>query len=275
MPRIHLMLSFLAPTLALGCSSSTITSSQVVPSSGGATSTCPTGNERCPCYGNSTCAQGLECLSNVCVASTNGGSTGTGGGSGNGGTSNKTGSNNTGGTSNAAGAASIGGTLAAGGSNATGGANSTGGITSSNGGSLATGGTKFTGGAPTTGGSLATGGTKFTGGASSTGGTSMATGGALNTGGMATGGITSSSTSKNCRPASAAATQYVDHANGTDDSVHGGDVGSCAYKTLTYALAYATGSVQLVGADTFPGGVAGEALPYTLGSAQKFNLQQR
>jgi hypothetical protein len=74
---------------------------------------------------------------------------------------------------------------------------------------------------------------------------------------------------KDCRPASLSATQYVDHASGTDDAAHGGATGTCAYKTLTYALAHSTGSVQLVGTDTFPGGVVGESAPYTLGTAQK------
>jgi hypothetical protein len=67
-----------------------------------------------------------------------------------------------------------------------------------------------------------------------------------------------------CKASSTSAVHYVDHANGTDDANHGGASGGCAYKTLSYALSQATGSVSLVAGDTFPGGVAGETLPYSL-----------
>jgi hypothetical protein len=80
---------------------------------------------------------------------------------------------------------------------------------------------------------------------------------------------TVSASFKDCRPASLSAPQYVDHAMGTDDAGHGGSTGSCAYKTLSYALAHSTGSIALVATDTFPGGVTGESTPYALNGTQK------
>lgn len=72
---------FLACCLAfLGCSS------------GGNSHPCAPGGERCACYGNGTCDQGLECRSDMCVSNgtNDSGTPGLGGGQG-GGASNSTG----------------------------------------------------------------------------------------------------------------------------------------------------------------------------------------
>ncbi len=195
-----------------------------------------------------------------------------------------------GGTVSVGGAVSSGGSLGLGGTPATGGAAiggasttggtpATGGAPTTSGGMTATGGTA-TGGAPTTGGSPATGGTATGGtatggtatGGAATGGTAMggaatggaatggaatggaATGGAATggaaTGGAATGGTTTGGTT--CPlPASLSDPQFVDPAAGTDDDKHGGALGACAYKTLTYALAHATGQIALPAATTY------------------------
>jgi hypothetical protein len=110
--------------------------------SGGTSSTCAAGKERCDCYGNGTCDLGLECRSNLCVAGATGGST------------------------------SIGGATSAGGTIGTGGAAPTGGA-----GYVVTGGTKSTSGTVASGGTgnvIATGGAKSTsvGGVGNTGGSS-------------------------------------------------------------------------------------------------------
>ncbi len=65
------------------------------------------------------------------------------------------------------------------------------------------------------------------------------------------------------------ATYYVDHTSGTDDALHGGASGSCAAKTLSYALTKAKGAIHLAGADTFPGNVPGEETPYALVGQQQ------
>lgn len=69
-----------------------------------------------------------------------------------------------------------------------------------------------------------------------------------------------------CVPA-ASGTRFVDHAQGHDDATHGGGVGACAYKTLTYALAHAPDEISLA-EDTYKGGVAGEELPFLLTGQQ-------
>jgi hypothetical protein len=60
---------------------------------------------------------------------------------------------------------------------------------------------------------------------------------------------------------------YVDHSLGTNDLVHGGGPGACAYRTLTYALNHATGLISLA-TDTYQGGVAGETVPFLLTNVQ-------
>jgi Right handed beta helix region len=65
-------------------------------------------------------------------------------------------------------------------------------------------------------------------------------------------------------PQAGGGTRFVDHALGTDDEMHGGGTGPCAYKTLTYALKKAPGEISLSSADTYKGGVAGEKLPFLL-----------
>ena len=57
------------------CSGRTVQES----SSGGTSSACQAGTERCACYGNSTCNSGLECHSDLCVAMATGGSASNGG----------------------------------------------------------------------------------------------------------------------------------------------------------------------------------------------------
>src|SRR5262249_34695920 len=69
--------------------------------------------------------------------------------------------------------------------------------------------------------------------------------------------------------AAPSATHYVDHANGTNDTEHGGGTGTCAYKTLAYALSQATGTISLVAGDTFQNAVGGEATPFALTGSQK------
>jgi hypothetical protein len=56
----------------------------------------------------------------------------------------------------------------------------------------------------------------------------------------------------------------VDHRQGVDDVSHGHASGTCAYRTLTYALERCTGGIELAGTDIFPGGVSGEAAPFVL-----------
>jgi parallel beta-helix repeat protein len=63
-------------------------------------------------------------------------------------------------------------------------------------------------------------------------------------------------------------TAFVDHTNGVDDDSHGFGSGVCAYKTLSYALTHTGGDISLLGSDTFPGGVFGEAFSYTLTQGQ-------
>jgi hypothetical protein len=65
-------------------------------------------------------------------------------------------------------------------------------------------------------------------------------------------------------PQAGSGTRFVDHALGTDDEMHGAGTGSCAYKTLTYALKKSPGEIALAAADTYQGGVAGEKLPFLL-----------
>ena len=52
-----------------------------VPDTGTGGADCPAGTERCPCYGNGTCNDGLVCASDLCVDLGIGGSDGVGGGS--------------------------------------------------------------------------------------------------------------------------------------------------------------------------------------------------
>jgi hypothetical protein len=166
--RIHCLPIGCALLWSIGCSSSSnhvaSTAGSGGADTGGTFNTCPAGSERCACYGNNTCDQGLECRSNLCVsASTSiGGSTGAGG-SNSGGTTSAT-SIGTGGTSSLAGSTSTGGTAAAGGSVAAGGTSSVGG-TKNTGGVTSAGGTKTTGGNTSTGGSQSAGGTTGAGGA--------------------------------------------------------------------------------------------------------------
>jgi hypothetical protein len=71
-----------------------------------------------------------------------------------------------------------------------------------------------------------------------------------------------------CSPASPSDVQYVDPTLGVDDPLHGAQGGTCAYKTLTYALAHAQGQIVLAYAN-YQGDVAGEALPFLLSGAQQ------
>jgi hypothetical protein len=138
---------------------------------GGASSStdCPTGSERCACYGNSTCNPGLVCASRLCVDLSGLGGVGGTSATGAGGT--EAGGSASGGIGGTPTSGSTSGGFPSGGNGA--GGSSTG---------FAFGGAKATGGAGI-GGAKATGGAA-TGGAA-TGG--AATGGAA-TGGAATGG---------------------------------------------------------------------------------------
>jgi parallel beta-helix repeat protein len=98
-------------------------------------------------------------------------------------------------------------------------------------------------------------------GAGGTAGVGAAGGGGA--GSTGAGGATSCPTT-----AATTGTRYVDHAAGTDDGVHGGGPGACAFKTLTYAISKAPGEISLSAADTYQGDVAGESLPFLLQGKQ-------
>ncbi len=190
---------------------------------------CPAGSERCACYGNQTCNDGLICASGICVnldggtdagqggnaAGGQAGDSGTGGTVGLGGTTTSGGSSaggsygggltSTGGSATGGevsggtggsmgGGLTTGGTLAIGGTPGSGGTATSGGAptsggTATTGGTPATGGTATSGGAPTSGGTATTGGTPGTGGTATTGGQPVS-GGSPGTGGTgATGGV--------------------------------------------------------------------------------------
>jgi hypothetical protein len=61
--------------------------------------------------------------------------------------------------------------------------------------------------------------------------------------------------------------RYVDPAAGTDDPAHGGNMGACAYRSLTYALSQATGQIMLATA-TYSA-QSGEVFPIVLRGDQK------
>jgi Right handed beta helix region len=65
----------------------------------------------------------------------------------------------------------------------------------------------------------------------------------------------------------AAATHYVDPAVGADDGNHGGSP-QCPYRTITYALTQASGTINLAAA-TYTLGMGGETTQWTLQSAQE------
>jgi hypothetical protein len=68
-----------------------------------------------------------------------------------------------------------------------------------------------------------------------------------------------------CPRPSATQAAYVDPASGTDDPNAGGGPGSCAFKTLTFALAHAPGTIQLA-STTYQ--APDETLPFVLTGAQ-------
>jgi|GEM_PF-3330678 len=191
---------------------------------------CTTGDERCRCYENDTCNDGLTCLSNICVAT-----------AGTGGTTSTDPSSNP----------DVGGTTGTGGMNSV-----TGGVGSDVGGSTATNGgtsavlTAETGGAnPTTGGAPpATGGVNAaTGGANpATGGVNAATGGAN----PATGGVNAATGGAN------PATGGVSAATGGVNAATGGTTGASPYITQTdgWAVDPAHGVAGPIYTFTDPGG---------------------
>jgi hypothetical protein len=68
-----------------------------------------------------------------------------------------------------------------------------------------------------------------------------------------------------CVPSSPSVTHWVDPSLGTDDASHGAQPGACAFKTITYALAHATGRINLANvAYTAPT----EAFPLQLSGTQ-------
>jgi hypothetical protein len=101
------------------------------------------------------------------------------------------------------------------------------------------------------------------GGTAGAGGVGGGAAGGTGAGGAAGAGCPSTSTSTG--------TRYVDHAAGTDDAVHGGGTGACAYKTLTYAVGKAPAEISLSAADTYQAGVAGETVPFLLQGKQTLN----
>jgi hypothetical protein len=72
-------------------------------------------------------------------------------------------------------------------------------------------------------------------------------------------------------PASASALHYVDPVLGKDDPSHGGAYGACGYKTITYALAHATGQIALQTATYSP--ESGETFPIVLKGNQALLCQ--
>ncbi len=72
-----------------------------------------------------------------------------------------------------------------------------------------------------------------------------------------------------CAVANASDPQFVDPNLGTDDAFHGNAAGSCAYKTITYALTRATGEIDLTNA-TYS---ALETFPLTLTGGQMLNCE--
>lgn len=68
-----------------------------------------------------------------------------------------------------------------------------------------------------------------------------------------------------CVPSSASAPVFVDPATGVDDASHGAQPGNCAYKTITYALAHATGRINLNNTAVYQ---TAETFPLVLNGAQ-------
>src|SRR5512141_1264104 len=147
---------------------------------------CTTGSERCACYGNGTCAQGLTCASDLCVRIDGGQAGGGAGGKGTGGAA---------GSSGGTGVAGSSGTTTGGiGQAGTSGGTTTGGI-----GQAGTSGGTTTGGigqAGTSGGTATGGiGQAGTSGGTATGGIGQAgTSGGTATGGMANAGTSGTAT---------------------------------------------------------------------------------
>jgi hypothetical protein len=123
-----------------------------------------------------------------------------------------------------------------------------------------------TGAGGTGGGAAGVTGATGTGGGGAAGASNVAGHGGGGTAG--TGASVGGADGGGCATPGATGTSYVDHAAGTDDGVHGGGPGTCAYKTLTYALKKAPGNISLSGADTYQGDVAGETLPFLLQGKQ-------
>ena len=71
---------------------------------------------------------------------------------------------------------------------------------------------------------------------------------------------------QNCMASSPSVLHFVDHALGTDDTMHGGASGACAYRTLTYALTQAQGQIALAFEEYSP--ATGETLPFVLTGTQ-------
>jgi hypothetical protein len=69
-----------------------------------------------------------------------------------------------------------------------------------------------------------------------------------------------------CLGTTTGATVYVNQARGSDDPFHGGGQSACAFKTISYALKFATATIN-VAAGTFTA-AKGETLPLVLTGAQ-------
>lgn len=70
-----------------------------------------------------------------------------------------------------------------------------------------------------------------------------------------------------CTPPTPDSPQFVDPIEGTDDPMHGGAPGACAYRTLTYALSQATGSIRMQPVEYSE--ATGETLPFVLTGSQR------
>lgn len=81
---------------------------------------------------------------------------------------------------------------------------------------------------------------------------------------VALGGCSHPSATPDAPPAGADV--WVDPALGTDDLQHGGGPGALAYRTITFALAHATGTIQLDAGDYTA--ASGETFPLVLGGDQ-------
>lgn len=75
-----------------------------------------------------------------------------------------------------------------------------------------------------------------------------------------------------CAAPGPTAAHYVDPIDGVDDATHGGAAGSCAFKTLTYALEQSQGDIH-VAPGTYSTAM-GETLPFVLGDFDRIFCEE-